>query len=48
MLGLSMAIPIMLVHTFLSRRVEHITGDMEEKAVGLVNIIQKEKGNGAN
>jgi len=48
MLGLSMAIPIMLVHTFLSRRVEHITGDMEEKAVGLVNIIQKQKGNGAN
>lgn len=48
MLGLSMAIPIMLVHTFLSRRVEHITGDMEEKAVTLVNIIQKEKGNGAN
>lgn len=47
MLGLSLAIPIMLVHTFLSRRVEHITGEMEEKAVTLVNIIQKEKLNGA-
>ena len=43
MLGLSMAIPIMLISTFLSRRVEHITGDMEEKAVALVNIIQKQK-----
>ncbi len=43
MLGLSMAIPIMLISTFLSRRVEHITGDMEEKAVALVNIIQKRK-----
>jgi len=48
MLGLSMAIPIMLVHTFLSRRVEHITGEMEEKAVALVNIIQKEKLNRAS
>lgn len=43
MLGLSMAIPIMLISTFLSRRVEHITGDMEENAVALVNIIQKQK-----
>jgi biopolymer transport protein ExbB len=45
MLGLSMAIPIMLISTFLSRRVEHITGEMEEKAVALVNIIQKQKMN---
>ncbi len=40
MLGLSVAIPIMLLHTFLSRRVEHIVGDMEEHAVQLCNIFQ--------
>jgi biopolymer transport protein ExbB/TolQ len=34
------AIPIMLAHTFLSRRADHIVGDMEEKAVQMVNIIQ--------
>ncbi|WP_321366669.1 MotA/TolQ/ExbB proton channel family protein [uncultured Desulfuromusa sp.] len=39
MLGLMVAIPIMLVHAFLSRQVEHIVGDMEEKAVVLTNII---------
>ncbi len=42
MLGLAVAIPIMLMHTFLSRQVEHITGDMEEKAVALTNIIYRE------
>ena len=42
MLGLAMAIPIMLIHTFLSRRVEHIIGDLEEKAVALSNIIHRE------
>ena len=42
MLGLAVAIPIMLVHTFLNRRVEHIVGDMEEKAVALTNIIHRE------
>ena len=42
MLGLSVAIPIMLMHTFLSRRVDHIIGDMEEKAVALTNIIYRE------
>ena len=42
MLGLAVAIPIMLTHTFLSRRVEHIVGDMEEKAVALSNIIHRE------
>ncbi len=40
-LGLAVAIPIMLLHTFLSRRVDHIIGDMEEKAVALTNISQK-------
>ena len=42
MLGLAVAIPIMLAHTFLSRRVDHIVGDMEEKAVALTNIIHRE------
>jgi len=41
-LGLAVAIPIMLFHTFLSRRVEHIVGEMEEKAVFLTNSIQKQ------
>jgi biopolymer transport protein ExbB len=42
-LGLAVAIPIMLVHTFLSRRVDHIVGEMEEKAVSLINIMQKSR-----
>ena len=42
MLGLAVAIPIMLVHTFLSRRVDHIVGDMEEQAVTLTNILYQE------
>jgi biopolymer transport protein ExbB len=41
MLGLGVAIPIMLLHTFLSRRVDHIIGDMEERSVQLCNIFQK-------
>lgn len=41
MLGLMVAIPIMLLHTFLSRQVEHIIGDMEEKSVTLVNIVSR-------
>jgi len=42
MLGLCVAIPIMLAHTFLSRWVDHIGEDMEEKAVGLSNIIMRD------
>ena len=42
MLGLAVAIPIMLMYAFLNRRVEHIVGDMEEKAVALTNIIHRE------
>jgi biopolymer transport protein ExbB len=42
-LGLAVAIPIMLLHTYLSRRANRIVGQMEEKAVSLVNIIEKEK-----
>lgn len=47
MLGLSVAIPIMLLHTFLSRRVDHIVGDMEERSVQLCNIFQKHNNLGA-
>ena len=42
MLGLAAAIPILLIHTFLRRRVDHIVGDMEEKAIALTNIIHRE------
>ncbi len=41
--GLAVAIPIMLLHTFLSRRVDHVIGDMEENAVHLTNIIGLQK-----
>ncbi|MBU0484675.1 MAG: MotA/TolQ/ExbB proton channel family protein [Proteobacteria bacterium] len=43
MLGLTVAIPIMFFHNFLSRRGFNIIDDIEEKAVTLVNIIHKEK-----
>ena len=39
MLGLTVAIPIMVMHTFLNCRVDGIVNDMEEKAVALTNII---------
>ncbi len=39
MLGLSVAIPIMLCHTIISRWVENFISKMEENAVSLVNII---------
>lgn len=42
-LGLVVAIPIMLFHTVLSRRSDHLIGDMEEKAVQLTNIIEMQK-----
>ncbi len=41
MLGLTVAIPIMLAHTLLSRAVDKRIGQMEEKAVTLVNIVEK-------
>ncbi len=43
MLGLSAAIPIMLAHTLLNRAVDTRIGEMEEKAVTLVNIIHKRR-----
>lgn len=41
MLGLSVAIPIMLAHTLLSRSVDNRIAQMEEKAVALINIVEK-------
>ncbi|OQY07398.1 MAG: MotA/TolQ/Exb proton channel [Desulfobacteraceae bacterium 4572_123] len=41
MLGLAVAIPIMLCHTFLSRRVETLIGQMEEKSVTFINTLFK-------
>ena len=43
MLGLGVAIPIMLFHTFLSRNVETIISQMEEKGVALANTVFKGK-----
>ncbi len=41
MLGLSVAIPIVLSHTLLSRKLESMIAQMEEKAVTFVNTIFK-------
>ncbi len=43
MLGLSVAIPIMLAHTLLNRAVDRRIGQMEEKALALVNSIDKRR-----
>ena len=40
-IGLAVAIPVMLAHTWLKRRVDHVIGDMEEQAVHLVNTIDR-------
>ncbi len=45
MLGLAVAIPIMLSHTLLNRAVDNHIGQMEEKAVALVNIVHKSRSN---
>ena len=42
-IGLAVAIPVMLAHTWLKRRVDHVIGDMEEQAVGLVNAIDRHR-----
>ncbi|GAB6905850.1 MotA/TolQ/ExbB proton channel family protein [Desulfosarcina cetonica] len=44
MLGLTVAIPLMLSQTLLSRSVDKRIGEMEEKAVALVNILHKCRG----
>lgn len=41
MIGLAVAIPIMLCHTFLTRMVENIIGQMEEKSVSFINTVFK-------
>jgi len=41
--GLAIAIPVMLIHTWLKRRVDHVIGDMEEQAVHLVNTVDRER-----
>ena len=41
MLGLTVAIPIMLFHTLLSRRVETQISTIEEKSVAFVNMVFK-------
>lgn len=46
MLGLAVAIPIMLAHTLLSRRVETQISKMEEKAVAFVNLLFKTSAKG--
>jgi biopolymer transport protein ExbB len=43
MLGLSVAIPIMLAHTLLNRAVDTRIGQMEEKAVAMVNIVHRNR-----
>ncbi len=43
MLGLSVAIPLMLLHNNCSRGVDRIIDDMEEQSVALVNIIFKQR-----
>jgi biopolymer transport protein ExbB len=43
MLGLAVAIPIMIAHTLLSRAVDRHIGQMEEKAVTLVNVVEKNR-----
>ncbi len=39
MLGLGVAIPIMLSHSLLSRRVETIIAQLEEKSISFVNLV---------
>ncbi len=46
MLGLCAAIPLMFGHTLLTRRVDTIVSEMEEKAVSFVNIVFKSRKNG--
>ncbi len=43
-LGLGVAIPIMIVHHFLQRRVENLIGDMEEKGTAFTAAILGSRG----
>ncbi len=42
-IGLAVAIPVMLVHTWLKRRVDHVIGDMEEESMHLLNTIDRQR-----
>ncbi len=46
--GLCVAVPTMLIHTMLSRRVHGVVSEMEEKAVAMSNTIQKEQRRGTH
>ena len=39
-LGLAVAIPIMLLHTVLARRAEHVVGDMEKQTASAIRRLQ--------
>jgi biopolymer transport protein ExbB len=41
MLGLAVAIPLMLAHTLISRAVDNNIAQLEEKAIALVNMLQR-------
>lgn len=43
-LGLMVAVPVLLLHHFLERRVDAIIGDMEEKSTALTVIMLKNRG----
>ena len=43
--GLIVAVPIMFVHHFFQRKVEKITGDMQEKGTAFAITLLKQKGN---
>lgn len=45
-LGLTVAIPIILLHTWFARRVDVIIGDMEEKSISLSIALQRVKDEG--
>jgi biopolymer transport protein ExbB len=47
MLGLSVAVPILICHTLLNRKVENTIGLLEEKAVSFVNVVFKNRYQGA-
>ncbi|MBA2882198.1 biopolymer transport protein ExbB [Desulfosalsimonas propionicica] len=44
MLGLAVAIPMLMAHTWLNRAVEKDIGEMEQNAVALVNMAHKSRG----
>lgn len=44
-LGLAVAIPILMMHHFLERRVDKVIGDMEEKGTALTVTILKNEEN---